>query len=164
MPPIAGVRVRVLLEEDPFGGPGTEEETFDRLARSGVEVRWSDPAFRFSHVKTFVHRRARGDHHEPEPDHLGLFQNREFFRDHDPASAVNQAAAIFEAIGTERALRSTVRWWSAQQTAGMSLLDLIEGATETLDLYAEVVRDGEMVAALIDAEDRESMSADRLPG
>jgi phosphatidylserine/phosphatidylglycerophosphate/cardiolipin synthase-like enzyme len=149
-----GVRVRVLLEEDPFGGPGTEDETYERLARAGVDVRWSDPEFRFSHVKTFVI-----DEHVAIVMNLNLTtsaftQNREFFAITTQAPAVAQAAAIFEADWERSGAEIGGPLVVSPTNSRTVLLDLIDGATETLDLYAEVVRDGEMVAALIAAEDR----------
>src|SRR5215210_5514218 len=74
-----GVHVRVLLEEDPFGGSGTEEETFERLARSGVDIRWSDPEFRFSHVKTFVIDEHVAIIMNQNLTTSAFIQNREFF-------------------------------------------------------------------------------------
>ena len=49
-----GVDVRVILEEQPFGGGGGQEEIFARLERAGIAVRWGNPVFRFSHIKTIV--------------------------------------------------------------------------------------------------------------
>ena len=44
----------MLLEEHPYGGGGGQPESFERLKRAGLDVRWGNPAFRFSHVKTFT--------------------------------------------------------------------------------------------------------------
>ena len=49
-----GVDVRVILEEHPFGGGGGQEEIFARLESAGIAVRWGNPVFRFSHIKTIV--------------------------------------------------------------------------------------------------------------
>jgi cardiolipin synthase A/B len=49
-----GVDVRVILEEHPFGGGGGQEEMFARLERAGIAVRWGNPVFRFSHIKTLI--------------------------------------------------------------------------------------------------------------
>ena len=49
-----GVEVRVILEEQPFGGGGGQEEIFARLESAGIAVRWGNPVFRFSHVKMLV--------------------------------------------------------------------------------------------------------------
>jgi phosphatidylserine/phosphatidylglycerophosphate/cardiolipin synthase-like enzyme len=149
-----GVRVRVLLEEDPFGGPGTEEETFARLTRSGINVRWSDPAFRFSHVKTFVLDEHVAIIMNQNLTTSAFAQNREFFAITTQAAAVSQASAIFEADWNRTGAEIDGPLIVSPTNSRPVLLDLIENATETLDLYAEVVRDGEVVAALIEAEDR----------
>ena len=49
-----GVRVRVILEEHPFGGGGGQEEILTRLQNTGIAVRWGNPVFRFSHIKMMV--------------------------------------------------------------------------------------------------------------
>jgi cardiolipin synthase A/B len=49
-----GVDVRVILEEHPFGGGGGQEEVFARLESAGIAVRWGNPVFRFSHIKTMI--------------------------------------------------------------------------------------------------------------
>ena len=149
-----GVHVRVLLEEDPFGGPGTEDETYDRLARTGVDVRWSGPAFRFSHVKTFVIDERVGIIMNQNLTTSAFIQNRELFAITTRASEVNQAAAIFEADWNRTGVEIDGPLVVSPTNSRSTLLDLIEGASQSLDLYAEVVRDGEMVAALIAAEDR----------
>src|SRR5689334_22191313 len=48
-----GVRTRVLLEPHPFGG-AENGAAFAELARSGVEVRWTGPAFALTHAKILV--------------------------------------------------------------------------------------------------------------
>jgi cardiolipin synthase len=149
-----GVQVRILLEEDPFGGPGTEEETFARLARGGIDVRWSDPVFRFSHVKTFVIDEHVAVIMNQNLTTSAFSQNREFFAITTQASAVAQAAAIFEADWDQSGAEIEGPLVVSPTNSRAVLLDLIDIATETLDLYAEVVRDGEIVAALIAAEDR----------
>jgi cardiolipin synthase A/B len=49
-----GVEVRVILEEHPFGGGGGQDEIFARLESAGIEVRWGNPVFRFTHIKLLV--------------------------------------------------------------------------------------------------------------
>src|SRR5215207_10424747 len=48
--PRRGVAVRVILEEQPFGGGGGQEAVFARLASAGIAVNWGNPVFRFSQV------------------------------------------------------------------------------------------------------------------
>jgi hypothetical protein len=49
--PRRGVAVRVILEEQPFGGGGGQEVVVARLASAGIAVRWGNPVFRFSQVE-----------------------------------------------------------------------------------------------------------------
>ena len=49
-----GVDVRVILEEHPFGGGGGQEAIFARLEDAGIAVRWGNPVFRFTHIKTMI--------------------------------------------------------------------------------------------------------------
>jgi hypothetical protein len=49
-----GVAVRVILEQDPFGGGNSNQDAFDRLSAAGIEVRWAPDGFQFSHIKTMV--------------------------------------------------------------------------------------------------------------
>src|SRR5690606_33652176 len=49
-----GVVVRVMLEEHPFGGNGTQGETEAALEAHNIEVRWSGSQLRFSHAKYMV--------------------------------------------------------------------------------------------------------------
>lgn len=49
-----GVRVRVLLEQDPVGGGESNRLARQELATAGVAVRWSDPAYRFTHAKVIL--------------------------------------------------------------------------------------------------------------
>src|SRR5215211_7073617 len=46
-----GIAVRVILEEQPFGGGCGQEGIFARLESAGIAVRWGNPVFRFSHIK-----------------------------------------------------------------------------------------------------------------
>ncbi len=50
-----GVHVRAILEPHPFGG-GEElaRRAYSRLSAGGCEVRWSDPAFTYTHEKAMV--------------------------------------------------------------------------------------------------------------
>ena len=149
-----GVDVRVLLEEHPFGGAGTEEEIYDRLERNGVAVRWGDPVFRFSHVKTFVLDRHVAIIMNQNLTRSSFDQNREFFAITTRSDEVRQAAMIFDADWNRTGAEIDGPLLVSPVNSRTELLGLIDGATETLDIYAEVVRDEAVVAALSAAERR----------
>ena len=149
-----GVPVRVLLEEHPFGGDGRQEDTFERLRRAGIDVRWGNPAFRFSHVKTVVVDRSVAIIMNQNLTASAFSQNRELNVVTTRPADVAQAAAIFDADWDRAAEPAPGPLVVSPTNARTALLALIGGAARTLDVYAEVVRDPEFVAALAEAARR----------
>lgn len=149
-----GLAVRVLLEEHPFGGAGTEDAVFDELEQNGVAVRWGDPEFRFSHVKTFVLDGHVAIIMNQNLTRSSFEQNRDFFAITTRSDEVRQAAMIFEADWNRTGAEVDGPLLVSPTNSRDELLDLITGATVTLDIYAEVVRDEEIIAALTEAEGR----------
>ena len=149
-----GVPVRVLLEEHPFGGAGNHVEIFERLRRAGVDARWGNPAFRFSHVKTVVVDRAVAVVMNQNLTESAFDQNRELNVVTTRPADVAQAAAIFAADWERAAEPPPGPLVVSPTNARSQLLALIGGAERSLDVYAEVVRDPEFVAALAEAAAR----------
>ncbi len=149
-----GVAVRVLLEEQPFGGNGSNPDTFRRLQEAGIAVQWANPTFRFSHVKTFVIDRRVAIVMNLNLTRSAFTNNREFGVVTTRAVEVAQAAAIFEADWDRAAEPPDGPLVVSPTTSRSDLLALIDGATSTLDLYAEVVRDEAVLTALTDAVGR----------
>jgi cardiolipin synthase len=50
----AGVDVRVMLNPARSGGDRANDETFERFAKAGITVRWSNPKFYVTHEKSIV--------------------------------------------------------------------------------------------------------------
>jgi phosphatidylserine/phosphatidylglycerophosphate/cardiolipin synthase-like enzyme len=149
-----GVRVRVLLEEHPYGGGGGQPETFARLAAAGIDTRWANPAFRFNHVKTFTIDGATAIIMNQNLTRSAFEQNRELGIVTTRPADVAAALALFEtdwARGPEPDAGPLV---VSPTNSRKSLLGLINGAETSLDIYAEVIRDPEFVAALADAAER----------
>lgn len=149
-----GVDVRVIMEDSPFGGAGGEEEVFVRLERAGVAVRWSNPAFRLSHIKTFVVDEEVAIIMNLNLTKTSFTGNREFAAITTRPAEVAQAAAIFDADWRRSAEPPDGPLIVSPTTSRRTLLGLIDGATTSLDIYAEVVRDKEIVAALGEAATR----------
>ncbi len=149
-----GVHVRVLLEEHPFGGGGGQPETFERLAAAGIDIRWSNPAFRFSHVKTFTMDRQVAVIMNQNLTWSSFEQNRELGVVTTRPRDVAEALALFEA-DWERAAEPPAEALVVSPTnSRVVLLDLIASARRSLDVYAEVIRDEEFVDALAAAARR----------
>lgn len=149
-----GVRVRVILEEQPFGGARNQPVVFERLGRAGIEVRWDNPAFRFTHIKTFVVDGRTALVMNQNLTRTSFTGNREFGVITTRPADVAQAAAIFESDWRRGAEPEPGPLIVSPTTSRPELLALIDGATRTLDLYAEVVRDPEIMDALAAAERR----------
>ena len=149
-----GVNVRVLLEEHPFGGAGLNPGSFEELAAGGVAVRWSNPVFVFSHVKTFVVDGQVAIVMNANMTTSAFTRNREFGAITTRPADVVQAAAIFEADWNRSAEPGTGPLVVSPTDSRPRLLDLIDGADRSIDVYAEVVRDEEIVAALLAALER----------
>ena len=149
-----GVRVRVILEEDPFGGSGDHEEVFARLDAAGIEVRWDNGTFRFNHIKAFVIDNRVAIVMNQNLTRSSFDKNRELGVVTTRRADVAHAAAIFAADWTGGAEPADGPLIVSPTDSRTELLGLITGATRSLDVYAEVVRDEQIVAALEDAESR----------
>ncbi|CAA9555337.1 MAG: Cardiolipin synthetase [uncultured Thermomicrobiales bacterium] len=149
-----GVEVRVMLEEHPFGGNGSNPDTFDRLDAAGASVKWSNPAFRFSHVKMFVIDDAVAIIMNLNLSRSAFDDNREFAAVTTRGDAVAEAAAIFAADWTRAAEPSPGPLIVSPVDSRSTLIGLIDAAAVSLDIYAEVMRDEAVLVAIERAEDR----------
>ncbi len=92
-----GVRVRVILEEHPFGGGGGQDERAAELRQAGMELRWSSNRFRFSHAKYAVVGRQAALILNQNLTVSSFEGNREFGIVTTVLDDVGEAQAIFDA-------------------------------------------------------------------
>jgi phosphatidylserine/phosphatidylglycerophosphate/cardiolipin synthase-like enzyme len=149
-----GVEIRVILEEQPFGGGGGQEEMFARLERAGFAVRWGNPVFRFSHIKMMVVDDAVAIIMNQNLTESAFSTNREFGVVTNRADAVQAAAAIFAADWNRGVEPDPGPLVASPTNAREQLLALVSGARVSLDLYAEVLRDPQLLDALAAAAER----------
>lgn len=149
-----GVRVRVILEEHPFGGGGGQGEIFARLEGAGIAVRWGNPVFRFTHIKAMTIDGAVAIIMNQNITESAFTANRDFGVVTNEPGAVRTAAAIFEADWTRSAEPDPEPLVVSPTNARQELLALVQGAQRSLDVYAEVLRDPEMLDSLIAAAAR----------
>ncbi|HLH25796.1 MAG TPA: phospholipase D-like domain-containing protein [Chloroflexota bacterium] len=151
-----GVRVRVMLEEHPYGGgPGNGAVAQD-LQAAGVTTAWSNPAFRLTHQKTLVLDGSTAWVMTLNLTASAFTRNREFaVRVTDPA-AVAEIEQVFEADWDRQAVHpgqpSLV--WSPDNSRAKTL-DVIRGAKRTLEIYNEEMQDAETEQALAQAAQRQ---------
>lgn len=151
-----GVRVRVILDEHPFGMFGDQQEAFDRLSDGGVEVAWGRSGYQFSHAKYMVIDGRTALIMNQNFTGAAFNSNREFGVITTSQAEVDQAQAIFEADwDTERDPRPVPGpLFVSPENSRERLLGLIASAEVSVDFYAELIRDTEVLAALADATAR----------
>src|SRR5262245_54586874 len=89
-----GVRTRLLPEPHPFGG-GDNAAVFAELARAGVEVRWTGPAFALTHAKTLVVDRRAAWVMTANLTRAAFESNREYLAAVDRPEQVAELAGLF---------------------------------------------------------------------
>ncbi len=147
-----GVRVRVMLEEHPYGeGPGNGAVARD-LQAAGVTTAWSNPVFRLTHQKTLLIDDATAWVMTLNLTASAFTRNREFAVAIADPAAVAEIRQVFEADWSRQGAqpRQPGLVWSPDNSRP-KLLALIRGAKRTLDLYSEEMQDGETETALADA-------------
>jgi cardiolipin synthase len=149
-----GVEVRVILEEHPFGGGGGQEEVFTRLESAGIAVRWGNPVFRFSHIKTMIVDDAVAIIMNQNLTQSAFSANREFGVVTNRSDAVQAAAAIFAADWSRGAEPDPGPLVVSPTNAREQLLALVGSAHVSLYVYAEVLRDPQLLDALAAAAQR----------
>ena len=166
-----GVAVRINLEPHPFGTPrSVVSRAAAALAAGGVQVRYTSPAFAFTHAKYLVADGARLWAGTMNWSGAAFGANREYaLVDADPA-AVGEAEAIFIADWIHAPYHGAAAALVVSPiNARGTLTALIASARRALDLETEELSDPAVAAALVDAARRGvrvrlvTTAADRLP-
>jgi phosphatidylserine/phosphatidylglycerophosphate/cardiolipin synthase-like enzyme len=139
-----GVTVRVILERDPFGGGNSNQEAFDRLQAEGIEVRWSQNEFRFSHIKAFVIDGTMTAIMTLNLSWTALTANREFAVISTNPTDVAEIAEVFESDWTGEGYSPSGSIVTSPDNSRAVVRELIDSARTSIEIYAEVVRDREV--------------------
>lgn len=150
-----GVHVRVMLEEHPFGGGGSHNEDAKEIADGGAEVRWSGSAIRFSHAKFAVIDERVALILNQNLTAASFTGNREFGVVTSDRAIVDATQEIFERDWVDESPPDiTSPLIMSPSNSRARYLELIGHANQSIDFYAEVIRDAEILSALGDAERR----------
>lgn len=150
-----GVRVQVMLEEHPFGGGGNHNENAEELTASGAEVRWSSTAIRFSHAKFAVVDQRVALIMNQNLTTSSFTGNREFGVVTSEPEIVDATQMIFDRDWDhESPGKVSPPLIMSPDNSRSQYLELIQGARTSIDFYAEVIRDAEIMSALGQAERR----------
>jgi cardiolipin synthase len=150
-----GVHVRTLLEEHPVGNGSGNQGIYDDLHAAGVDVKWSNPAFKLTHEKSLVLDGSSALIMSANMTFSAVTSNREYgMLDTDPADAAADEA-VFQADWT----RSTVSpsrpdLVVAPDNARQKLTALIGSAHATLLAEQEEMEDPGLEEALAGAAKR----------
>ncbi len=149
-----GAQARAMLEEKPFGGAGTTKQMFQKLKQAGVDVKYTNPAFRFTHEKSFVID-DQAVIMTANMTKAAFTRNRELLViTRDPAD-VAEIAAAFEADWNRADFtpqRPHLVWSPVNSRERIN--SVINAATRTLDVYAEVAEDTRQIALMTEAVQR----------
>jgi cardiolipin synthase A/B len=149
-----GADVRAMVEQQPFGGGATAGQAYGRLQKAGVKTKYTNPAFRFTHEKSFVVDDT-GVILTANMTKAAFTFNREFgVYDTDPAD-VQEMVDSFNADWERAAFQphSLDLVWSPINSRER-INGLIAGAARSLLVYAEVVQDDEQIGLLAGAVKR----------
>lgn len=143
-----GVKVRVMLEPNPFNPSNPNSPlpinklTLAKLKGTGIQVAWSDPAFKFTHAKTMVVDRAVALIMTLNFTDSGTGKNREFgVIDTDPID-VRDMNRIFEADWSHVTyVPKSKRLVVSPTNAQPRLRALIAGAKKSLIIDDEILYD-----------------------
>ncbi len=149
-----GVIVRVLLEKDPFGGSNRQPEFLETLSEGGIQVRWNNAADRFSHVKLIIVDQHVAMILNMNLTYSALTKNRELGVVTTDPALVEHATRIFEHDWQGKTGPIPGPLILSPDTSRETMLGLVDSATETLDVYAEVITDKEFIASVKSAIDR----------
>ncbi len=149
-----GVEVRVIMDEHPYGGFGNPEEVVSKLESGGAETKWSSSKFTFTHAKTMLFDRRVVAILNLNLTRSGFDDNREFGVISTWPQDVQLAQAIFEADWDGKPANVSDTLVVSPDNSRIVLVDLIDEADESILMYAEVIRDSEIVDRLREAEDR----------
>ncbi len=151
-----GVRVRVLMEMEPFGGGKANAAMARRLQRAGVIVKAANPVFRYTHQKSIVVDNRVGVITTMNFTPSSFRRNREYGVIFSQPALIREMQTVFEADWqreTPDLPTQPLLVWSPIN-ARETILTLINTAMETLDLEQADSADDEVVAALVAAARR----------
>jgi len=151
-----GVRVRIILERQPYGGDtGSPLAAYNYLTGHGVHVEWGGTAFRFTHAKMLVADGARAWIGTLNWTPTSFTRNRDFAAVVDDPTVVRSTMALFDADWAGLPVNTLAPGLVVSPlNARMAIMNMIEGAGYTIDVYAEVITDPQVVQALAVAEQR----------
>lgn len=137
-----GVAVRGMLEQHPYGtGPGNDA-LFNEFTAAGLDMRWTNPAFRLTHEKALMIDQREAFILTLNFTHSAFTRNREFGVIDRAAADVAEVEAAFSADWNRTAFAPALPHlvWSPVN-ARVRTIGLLESARTSIDVFAEELQD-----------------------
>ena len=149
-----GADVRAMIEQNPFGGGSSPKQAFDKLKAAGIDVKYSNPVFRFTHEKSFIIDDSVFVL-TANMTKSAFARNREFGVIHSDKADVAECVSAYNADWSRDKFtpHSTALIWSPVNSRE-KLTKLVGAAQKTLIAYAELAQDDTIIDALIQAQKR----------
>lgn len=145
-----GAVVRVILEESPYLGYGANKETKNKLAHYGVDVKWSNRVYKFTHSKFFVTDKVNGYILTLNLSKSAFTKNREFGVIIRDSISVGELEKIFQADWDRKPYKvAESPLVVSPENARIKLENLIKGAEKEILVYAEVMNDADFEKLLV---------------
>ena len=151
-----GISVRVILDNGYFGGGNQHTEiAYDYLRSHGVQVAWSSSRFALTHEKSLVIDNATAvimtfnltpKYYASDRD-FGIIDTDQI----DVAAMESTFAADFSGKSSAAQNGDDLVWSPGSKEA---ILDLINGAQHSLEIYNEEMQDPDIMSALENAAER----------
>ena len=149
-----GAEVRAMVEQNPFGGGSSARTAFDKLKAAGINVKYSNPTFRFTHEKSFVIDNTAWIL-TANMTKSALSGNREFGVVHSDQRDVDEIVRAFDADWNRERFtpHSDTLVWSPVNSRER-ITRLIESANSSITVYCEIAQDDGLIQALVAAQKR----------
>lgn len=146
-----GTDVKVILEEHPFGGGGSNKGVKKDLESGGVEVNWSNSAFALSHIKMILIDDELVFILNQNITNSAFTKNREFNILDKNVKDIEEIKKMFLADWNKTTFYPTIsNIIQSPNTSRASLAYLINSAISEIKIEMEVITDDKMVDLLID--------------
>lgn len=144
-----GVDVRVMIEETPFGGGNVNKVSAERLLKSGIDFKYTNPTFALTHQKSIVVDREMLFVLNQNITESAFDRNREFNIIDYNKPHIDEAVAIFEADWNRQGYSPKEANLVVSPVNSRDKLEaLLKSARYSLDIQAEVMEDDAIVEIL----------------
>ena len=141
-----GIRVRVLLEQHPFGGGNVNEQTMRLLSGSCVQVQWANPAFPLTHEKTIILDERLVFILDQNLTKSAFVKNREYNVFDSNPQDVFEAEKVFTADWNRTQYQpGTSHLLIGPVNARSGIFSLLTSAQHTIQIESEVIGDPSVV-------------------